>query len=83
MGRLLGRSEAGDKALSDALVQHALTFPGVRSGLKAESCVLFYPSLGHVPVTLGSSFTLSLSLSSLEWDYCFITSHLAYVVSSA
>lgn len=33
MGHLLGRSEAGDKALSDALVQHALAFPGVRRKL--------------------------------------------------
>lgn len=33
MGHLLGRSEAGDKALSDALVQHALAFPGVHRKL--------------------------------------------------
>lgn len=33
MGHLLGRSETGDKALSDALVQHAPAFPGVHRKL--------------------------------------------------
>lgn len=33
MGHLLERSEAGDKALSDALVQYALAFPGVHRKL--------------------------------------------------
>lgn len=33
MGHLFGRSEAGDKALSDALVQHTPAFPGVHRKL--------------------------------------------------
>lgn len=66
MGSLLGRSEAGDKALSDALVQHALAFPGVQGSLKAESCVLLHTLLGNIPVTLGSPLPWSLSLSSLS-----------------
>lgn len=45
MGHLLGRNEAGDKALSDALVQQARAFPGVQSRLNAENCVLLYTLL--------------------------------------
>lgn len=42
VGHLLGRSEAGDKALSDALVQRALAFPGGRR--KLRSAVYFVRS---------------------------------------
>lgn len=64
-GHLLGRNEAGDKALSDALVQPARAFPGVQSRLNSENCTLLYTLLCNIPVTLDRSFTVSL-LSSLH-----------------